>query len=43
MTKNKNEIRAEIARLVEQYAAAEAAERGAFVPGQSIVPHPESW
>lgn len=35
---NKQEIRASIARLVEQYAAVDAAERGGFVPGQTVVP-----
>lgn len=38
MTKNKTEIRAEIARLVEAYAAAEAAEKTPFMPGQMPVP-----
>lgn len=38
MTKSKTEIRAEIARLVEAYAAAEATENTPFVPGQTPVP-----
>ncbi len=35
---SKEEIRAEIARLVSQYAQAEAAEKADFIPGKTIIP-----
>jgi CDP-6-deoxy-D-xylo-4-hexulose-3-dehydrase len=35
---NKTEIRAEIARLVDQYAAAEAAEQRGFIPETTVIP-----